>query len=73
METRICEVCKDWTPKYLQKYYGVTTMTCGACNDTKKLGISECLCHAYEPSECACDAEWGDYAYWEDDHELSEY
>lgn len=66
-DTRECEFCRDWTPEYLEEFYGVSEMECGACNGTKELDIRTCFCCAYEPGECACDADWSDYVYWEDD------
>lgn len=66
-DTRPCEFCKDWTPEYLEEFYGVSDMECEACKGTKELGIKDCFCCAHTPSECACDADWGDFVYWEDE------
>ena len=63
MSKRECEFCRDWTPGYLQEYYQVSEMECGCCNDTKELDIRECFCHAYEASECCCNALWDDDYY----------
>lgn len=61
-DTRECEFCRDRLEEFAQ---GGTV--CGACDGTIMLGISDCFCHAYEPGECGCDADWSDYVYYEDD------
>lgn len=63
--TRECEFCRDRLEEFAQD-----GIICGACDGTKVLGVRECFCHAYEPGECACDADWSDYIelnYWEDE------
>lgn len=64
-ETRCCEFCRDILEAFAQD--GVA---CGACENTRLLGIHECFCNAYEPSECGCEADWTDYIeleYWEEE------
>lgn len=65
MTTRPCEFCADWTEEDLEEHLTPDTV-CGACNGSKVLGMRDCFCCAYEPSECGCDADWSDYVYWED-------
>lgn len=74
MTTRICEFCKDWTPEYLEEFYGVSELECGACHGTKELDTRACFCCAREASECGCDADWDDnledtdqYYNWEEE------
>jgi hypothetical protein len=66
-DTRQCEFCKDWDEKYLEEFLTPETV-CGACNGTKELGIDECFCYARLPSECGCNALWGDWTYLEEDY-----
>jgi len=63
-QLRECEFCKDWTPEYIAEYL-TPDIVCGACQGTKQLDIRDCFCHAREPSECACDADWSDYVYYD--------
>lgn len=63
-DTRECEFCRDRLEEFAQE-----GIVCGACDDTRVLGVRDCFCCAYEPGECACDADWSDYVeleYWED-------
>lgn len=66
MTTRPCEFCAEWDEKYLEEYLTPDTV-CGACSGSKVLDIKSCFCCAYQPSECACDADWSDYVYWGDE------
>jgi hypothetical protein len=65
MKTREFTFSRDWTPEHLEEFFTPYTV-CGACNGTKVLGLTDCFCCAYSPSECGCGADWGDYVYWED-------
>ena len=60
--TRDCEFCKNRLEEFAEE-----GIECGACGNTRVLGIRDCFCCAYEPSECACEADWSDYTYYEDD------
>jgi hypothetical protein len=64
-DTRECEFCRDRLEEFAED-----AVVCGACDGTRLLGVRECFCHAYEPSECGCEADWSDYTeidYWEDE------
>jgi len=65
MSTRECEFCKDWTPEYLEEFYTKDLITgeypvCGACEGTRELDSRACFCHAWDESECGCNADWND-------------
>lgn len=64
-ETRCCEFCRDRLEEFSQ-----CGVVCGACEDTRVLGIKDCFCHAHATGACGCDADWSDYIefdYWEED------
>ena len=63
--TRECEFCRDRLEEFAQD-----GIVCGACDGARVLGIKDCFCHAYEPGECGCDADWSDYIeldYWDEE------
>lgn len=61
-DTRECEFCRDRLEEFEQD-----SIVCGACDDTRVLGVSDCFYHAYEPGESTCEADCSDYVYYEDD------
>lgn len=61
--TRECEFCRDRLEEFAQD-----GIVCGVCDGTKVLDIRDCFCCAYEPGECACDADWSDYTYYDEDY-----
>jgi len=60
MILRECEFCREHTPEYLEEFF-YPNYVCLACDGTQQLNSKDCFCHAYEPSECGCDADWSDY------------
>lgn len=71
-DTRDCDWCTtEWEghetrPGYVQYEEDGEWVICGVCEGDAIIA-DVCYCCAYEPGECACNADWSGYKYPEDD------
>lgn len=63
MNRRPCDDCADTKhPGMFEWCEGEPLVVCGMCDGTTIID-DVCYCHAYEPEECCCNADWSDYIY----------